>query len=240
MQLWKFIPVLGIALCISSSAWATTVTIGGPSDANMATDVKDNTVFQSNVNNSDGGGPGMFAGTNGTGAPSRGLIEFNIAGNIPAGSTINSVQLELFLGMAAGSGGGGGGGTFNIGLHAVSRAWGEGTAGSGHTAIAGTGAGFAAGPGDATWNASAFPSTLWTNPGGDFTATASGTAAVGTTLNVASTWGSTVALVSDVQGWLNSPSTNFGWELINTDETDTQTAPPFGPRKQSRPACDRN
>jgi PEP-CTERM motif len=42
---------------------------------------------------------------------------------------------------------------------------------------------------------------------------------VGQTLNSPSVWASTAALVSDVQGWLNSPTTNFGWELINADET---------------------
>ena len=184
------------ALFWAASVSATTVTIGGAADPNIATDVKDNSIFQNAVNNSDGGGPGMFAGTQGTGSPRRGLIEFNVAANVPAGATINSVQLELFLGMVAGSGGGGGGGggSYTIGLYKLAKNWGEGTAGSGNTGIGGTGNGFAAGTGDATWNAAAYPSTLWTHPGGDFSATASATTSVGTTLNVASIWGSTAAL----------------------------------------------
>ena len=146
MQLWKLTAILGI-LCLSNSAKAVQVTIGGGSDTNIGTDVKDNTIFQNNVNNSDGGGPGMFSGTNGMTSPRRGLIEFNVAAKVPAGATIMSVQLVLFLGQVAGSGGGGGGGGgTSIGLHDVSEAWGEGTAGSGNTGIGGTGQGFAAGP----------------------------------------------------------------------------------------------
>ncbi|HVU86195.1 MAG TPA: DNRLRE domain-containing protein [Pirellulales bacterium] len=228
MQLWKLtVAVLGI-FCLSTSAQAVQTIIGGGSDSNIATDVKDNTIFQNNVNNSDGGGPGMFSGTNGASSPRRGLIEFNVAGNIPAGSTITSVQLVLFLGQVAGSGGGGGGGGgTSIGLHDVLKAWGEGTAGSGNTSIGGTGQGFAAGTGDATWNASAFPSTLWTNPGGDFAAASSATIAIGTTLNAANTWGSTAAMVADVQSWLDNPSGNFGWELVNTNETSPTTFSAF-------------
>jgi hypothetical protein len=227
MQLLKITLACG-ALFLASPAWGTTITIGGGSDANIATDVKSNTIFQNNVNNSNGDGPGIFSGTNGTSSPRRGLIEFNVAGNIPSGATINSVQLVLYLGQVAGSGGGGGGGGgTSIGLHTVSEAWGQGTAGSGHTSIGGTGQGFPAGTGDATWNASAYPSTLWTHPGGDFTATSSATVAIGTTLNAANTWGSTAQMVSDVQGWLNNPAKNFGWELVNTDEVDATTFSAF-------------
>ncbi len=30
-------------------------------------------------------------------------------------------------------------------------------------------------------------------------------------------------MVADVQGWLNRPSTNFGWALVNADEVDART-----------------
>ena len=90
----------------------------------------------------------MFAGTDGVGSPRRGLIEFDIAGNVPAGSTINAVQLTLFLGQVAGSD------TTprTIELHRLTADWGEGTTGSGSTMIGGTGQGFQANAGDATWN----------------------------------------------------------------------------------------
>src|SRR5262249_6055281 len=55
---------------------------------------KDNTIFSESVSQSDGAGPNFFAGTtsiNTNGAIRRGLIAFDVAGNVPAGATINSV-----------------------------------------------------------------------------------------------------------------------------------------------------
>jgi hypothetical protein len=63
-----------------------------------------------------------------------------------------------------------------------------------------------------------FPGTLWATPGGDHAATASATATVNSVINDPTSW-SSAGLVSDVQAWLNTPSSNFGWELINLDET---------------------
>ena len=184
---------------ISASGRATTVTIGGASDINIARDVNDATIFENDPDNSNGAGPGMFSGTDGSGLPLRGLLRFDVADNVPAGATIFNVQLELFLGKVAGSGGGGGPGSgvafSNIELHKLSTGWGEGTTGSGDTQIGTTGQGFPANPGDATWNAAFYPSTAWTNPGGDFAPTASAVATVGTTMNAASTWGTTPARI---------------------------------------------
>ena len=83
---------------------------------------------------------------------------------------------NCLYGMVAGAGGGGGpggehGDLEHTELHRLSTAWGEGTTGIGDAQIGGTGQGFAAGPGDATWNASSYPNTLWTKPGGDFSPT---------------------------------------------------------------------
>jgi hypothetical protein len=54
--------------------------------------------------------------------------------------------------------------------------------------------------------------------GCDHAATASATTIVSSVINAPYMWLSTPGLVSDVQMWLNTPSTNFGWELINLDE----------------------
>jgi hypothetical protein len=176
---------------------------------------KDASIFQNNPNFSNGSGPGVFAGTNGMGSPRRGLIEFDISGNVPAGATITNVQLTLFLGQVAGNDST----PRTIGLYKLAADWGEGTTGAGQM-IGGTGQGFPADPGDATWNARFFPppGTLWTTPGGDHAATASATTIVSSVINAPYMWLSTPGLVSDVQMWLNTPSTNFGWELINLDE----------------------
>src|SRR5215831_9366897 len=111
----------------------------------------------------------------------------------------------------------GGSGAETIGLFELEIDWGEGTTGSG-AMIGGTGQGFPTNPGDATWNARFFPGTLWKTPGSDHDATASATLSVTSVIDAPYTWLSTPALVSDVQGWLNAPSSNFGWEVINLDE----------------------
>jgi hypothetical protein len=216
---------LTIVAASTTSGWCATATIGGPNDANIATDVYNATIFDHAPDNSLGAGPAMFSGTDGTGLPLRGLLKFDIADNIPAGSTVFGVQLQLYLGWVPGLGMGGTSGpaTANIELHALSANWGDGSTGAGITQIGGTGQGFPANPGDATWNANFYGTSLWTNPGGDFAPSASAVTTVGNTIGALSTWGSTGAIVNDVQSWLDNPSTNFGWELINTDETDTRT-----------------
>ncbi|HEY2828133.1 MAG TPA: DNRLRE domain-containing protein, partial [Pirellulales bacterium] len=94
---------------------------------------KDNTIFQNNVDNSSGGANGLYAGTNGSSSPRRGLIAFDVAGNVPGGATITGVQLTLYQAQVAGSGGGGsgGGGPVTIELHKLLADWGEGTVQSG-------------------------------------------------------------------------------------------------------------
>ena len=216
--------------------WAASMATGAVARADVATigTSKDNTIFQSNVNNSLGAGQAIFAGTNGQSSPRRGLIDFDIANSIPAGSTINSVQLTLFLNQV------GSAATSNptIRLCRLANDWGEGTAGNSTNGVSGIGQGFAAGDGDATWNArhfSATTPTLWNTAGGDFAATDSAALAiVGTTLNTPYTWGSTPALVADVQSWLNNPASNFGWMLKSDDELSASSVRGFWTREAVR------
>ena len=207
----KYGAVAAIVLTLSAPAAATTITIG---------DVRDATIVQNGPNNSNGAGPGLFVGTNGANFIRRGLIEFDIAGNVPAGATIDAVQLTLVLGSVARSSGGGAGDPTprTIGLHHLFADWGEGTTGLGST-IAGSGEGFPANAGDATWNARFFPGTLWAAAGGDFAASPSASAVVADVINAPYVWLTTASLVADVQGWLNEPASNFGWALINAQET---------------------
>lgn len=211
---------LFLAWC-SASADAAVLAFGAARDA---------TIFQNNVSNSNGAGPGLFAGTNGTSSPRRGLIAFDLT-SIPAGSIITDVQFTLTLGQIAGSGGSGAATSTvdrTFGLFKLTKNWGEGTTGSTATGIGGTGQGFAAGDGDATWNAAAYSAstpTLWSNPGGDFAGTASATltAPLGAIAGNTYTWLSTPALVADAQDWLEHPATNFGWAIVNAAETGSQT-----------------
>lgn len=196
-----------VAMFCSLAAHAAVVRIGA---------VRDTTIYQNNVNNSAGGSPGLLAGTNGSGSPRRALLGFDL-GTIPGGAIISDVELTLTLGQV------GGATSATIGLFKLTEDWGEGTAGSTALTISGTGAGFAANSGDATWNSafhSAITPTLWSTPGGAHTSTASGSLFLGTnTLGTAFTWPSTPQLIADVQSWLEEPSGNFGWALINANES---------------------
>jgi hypothetical protein len=215
LRAMAFTVVFGLA----PVAWGATVTIEPSKDAS---------IFANNVNNASGAGNGLFVGTNAQSSPRRSLVAFDVAGSVPAGATIQSVQLKLTLGSVAGGGGGAGGGpaTATISLHQLLANWGEGVAQLSSPATdsqGGQGQGTAAGIGDVTWSSNFNGSSLWSTPGGTFKPAASASAAVGTTLNAQTAWTSTAALVSDVQSWLNNPSTNFGWLLQNADEAGAST-----------------
>ncbi|BCA57086.1 hypothetical protein W02_42260 [Nitrospira sp. KM1] len=198
-----------------------------------------NTDGQDLFNRSNGAGPGIFSGGNGALAAHRALIEFDVAGQIPQGALITGVALTMHIGIVAGSGGAPGLGDQTsriMDLHRLTADWGEGITGATSTTVGGTGQGFPANPGDATWNASHFGSTLWNTPGGDFDSTVSGSLAVGSVFFSPQTWQSTPGMVTDVQNWLNDPSSNFGWILINHDEKARQTHRAFYSKEWTDPA----
>ncbi len=220
----RFRNILLPALACAATARADVVTLGA---------ARDNAIVNgANQSNSNGGGPAFFAGTDGNNAVHRALLAFDFS-SIPAGSTITNVQLTLTLGQVAS----GGPASATISLYSLTQNWGEGTAGSTAAGITGTGQGFTPGTGDATWNASSYSATtpaLWTTAGGDHAAAASATLLLGTNvLNTSFTWLSTAQLVADVQGWLNSPATNFGWELINANEVTARSIYGFYSREWS-------
>jgi hypothetical protein len=175
------------------------------------------------TNNASLADPGIFVGTDGQDNPKRGLIEFNIAQSIPAGATITDVTLQLTVGQVAGSGGGSGGGSGaaeTISLFNESQAWGQPTNVAGAKTFGGTGHGGAPAMGDATWNYAFYNATPWTAAGGDWSSSLTDIADASVTGTLTSFTWSSAAMVADVQNWLNTPSTNFGWLLKNADETD--------------------
>ncbi|MBI1950151.1 MAG: multicopper oxidase domain-containing protein [Acidobacteria bacterium] len=197
---------------------------------------KDNTLYEPIAQDgfqdrSDGAGPTMFAGKvkdadadPGPGtrpAVRRAVLAFNIAANIPASATINSVQLTLYVDKVKLTTG------FNVSLHRLLSDWGEGTSNTGNSQ---QGRGEPPTPGDATWHHTFYPDQFWSIPGGDYSLTASATRTVGNTGFY--TWGSTSGLVADVQFWLNNPSQTFGWIVVGT-ETTTETTKRFGTRENT-------
>lgn len=192
---------------------------------------KDTTIYESTMNNLCGGGAaGIYAGATGTGAKRRGLLSFDIAGSVPAGSTITGVQLRLYLGSTSNSN------SATVGLHKLAKDWGEGTAGNSSPSASGGGMGFTSSAGDATWAEAKAGSVSWSNLGatGDFAPVASASTAVTGPVDTPYFWLSTTQLVADVQSWLNVPATNFGWALVNTNEGSNGTAKAFYSRSATQ------
>lgn len=167
----------------------------------------------------NGSGPVMIVGRAGAASTApvrRAVVRFDVAGAIPAGSTIRSARLELNFTS-------GNTGARNIELHRLADSWGEGASNTT------SGQGDAAQAGDATWLHRFFPNTTWSTPGGDFDAAVSAVLAVDA-LGVY-TWPTTSATENDVQTWLDTPNANHGWLLKLDLETTAQTAKVFGTRE---------
>ena len=191
-----------VSLSFAATAEAAIVTL---------TPLKDNTLYESSEGNlSNGQGGSIFVGKTGFNDGfnlRRGLIAFNIASVIPAGSTVSNVTLTMFLAQSSPDPN-----SVSVSLHVASKDWGEG-------ASSGGGAGGLAATGDATWVHNFFATSTWTNLGGDFR----GASSAATTVNNAGLdylW-SAGTLVADVQAWVDNPASNFGWFLIGNESRDT-------------------
>ncbi|MEO8112180.1 MAG: DNRLRE domain-containing protein, partial [Ginsengibacter sp.] len=208
---YRFVILLLFNCSLLSVAQPVTVSI--PASA-------DNTIYENPSGNSNALGQNIFSGNNGGGSPRRGLIKFDVGSVIPAGVTVTDVSLTLNCNVSR---------TIpdNIFLHKLLSAWGEGTSDAGGGS--GDGVGVAATNNDATWLNSFFSSVFWTNPGGDFNATSSASVSVSATGFY--TWQST-QMVSDVQSWLDIPTSNNGWILI-CNESAVATARKFGSRQNT-------
>ena len=172
---------------------------------------KDSTLFeQSEGSLANGAGQHIFVGKTNRGAVRRGVIAFDVSGNIPQGSTINRVSLTMNVSRTVAA-------TQDIQLHRLLADWGEGPS----DATVNEGSGIAAEAGDVTWVHTRFDSANWQSPGGDFSADPSAVQQVGGLGQY--TWGSTDQVVADVQSWLDNPSSNFGWLLLGNESANRTT-----------------
>jgi len=183
----------------------------GFADAAIATfeltPVADTTIFEEASDRANGAGAFAFVGNTAGGVARRALMRFDLSGILP-GSTVVSAELFIYVNRAA------------LGLqdsttavHRLEAEWGTGASDSGDS-----GAGALAGSGDATWSHRFWDSTqTWSASGGDFDATPS--AVTDLTSSGASIW-SGAGLGTDVQTWIDDPTTNFGWILLSNEDLD--------------------
>jgi len=186
--------------------------------------IKDNTLYEYNPAEGDLSnalGNHFFTGTTGTGESRRGVLAFDIAGNIPPGSTIIAASLSMNMSRTVD------GNARITELHKLLADWGEGTS----HAPGEEGSGAPATPNDATWRHRFYNTVFWTTQGGDFSATVSASQSVGPVGPY--TW-SSAQMVADVQSWLNNPASNFGW-LVLGDESTSPTAKRFDTRESASP-----
>lgn len=199
--------------CLGCAAFAATVEIPAS---------KDTTLYSENTNFSNGAGEHLFAGRPGIGTFRRALIAFDIAGAVPAGSTITSASLDLYCSKRAP-----GSPAQNVSLNRLLQSWGESTS----DAEAEEGMGTFAANGDATWT-TRFVGQLspWSTAGGSFSGLPSATTSVDSP-GLFYTWSSST-MRGDVQAWLDNPAANFGWALIG-GEGSAMTARRFSSRQNS-------
>ena len=200
----------------------------GPSLANATTininPIKDNTLYEFvtvDGDRSNGVGTRLFTGETDEAEIRRGVLAFDIAGSIPAGSTITSVSLSMNMSRGFDDT------ARSVELHKLLADWGEGTS----DASGQEGQGITATTNDATWRHRFFNTLFWTTQGGDFSSTVSASQSVGAIGQYV--W-SSAQMVADVQSWLDNPSTNFGW-LVKGDESTSPTAKRFDTRESTSP-----
>jgi len=210
-QTWRLI----VGVFATASAFSPTTR----ADQAIIISNRDNTLYESPTGHlSNGAGVSMFVGRTNIGLNRRAVLNFDVAGAIPAGATITSASLTLQLTQTTVP-------TQNIDMHRLIVDWGEGTS----VAPGAGGQGAPSTPGDATWIHTFYNGSFWNNSGGDFLPIIT---ASQTTGDVGSyTWTST-QLIADVQDMLNSPGANFGWILIG-DETFGGAADRFATREDA-------
>jgi hypothetical protein len=179
---------------------------------------RDNTLFSDPAGAlSSGAGPHLFCGNNSGTNTRRAVIAFDVASQVPPGSTIDSVMLQLHVSSAPNEI------SQRITVHRLLMKWGEGTS------VSGGGAGAPSTADDATWLHTFYASQFWSSAGGEFDEVESAEAVVGT--SGYQVW-SSAAMIADAQHWLDTPEDDFGW-LVKGDEASASTVRRFDSRENS-------
>jgi hypothetical protein len=219
VRLIRKFPILLLASLAAGGAFGDSVMLMSSGDTDIS---------ESPPDNNNGGSTSFTSGANGRLERSRGLIRFDLAGQIPDNASIQAVSLTLVCtqvpGMAPADS------LFD--LHRLLVDWGEGSGFNpdndfGRPALAG----------EATWNHRFYPATSWSIAGaaapGDFSSAVSSSVLV---QNVgAYIFPTSAAMVSDVKAWLANPAANFGWIVMSESENVIRTHRNFGSRENTTP-----
>ena len=218
----QLVVLVGITFLLAVACGGSGTSTPSPESVELAP-IRDNTLYESDTGSlSNGAGTNFFVGKNNSGVLRRGVIMFDVAGNIPPGVEITGASLTLNMSRTAAA-------QQTIELQKLLVDWGEGASNTSGTG----GGGATSSTGDATWVHSFFPDTNWATPGGDFLNTTSADISVDDTGKY--TWGSTDQMTADVQDWLDAPSNNYGWILVG-NETEVQTTKRFDSRENETEA----
>lgn len=216
-------PKVLLSLAVCAICWS--VVPEAAADVAVLTPVADATLYQDDAGAvANGAGQHLFVGRNAAGNRRRAVLAFDVAGQIPAGSTIIAASLTLNVSNVPPPVN-----PVGVEVHRVSAAWGEGAS----NAPGQEGIGAPAEAGDATWLHRFFPGDLWGMEGGDFDPVERASEVVADFGPV--TWGSTPEMAADVQEWLDGPATNHGWILVG-DGFTFQTAKRLDSRDHPDPA----
>lgn len=184
----------------------------------------DTTLLEIDPNNNLGGTDFFNAGTTSDGYRNRALLFFDLGALLPPGSLVTGVELSLDVVRQPQSG-------HQNSVFSLRRSllsWYEGVQVPEDPQSPGRGA--LASPGESTWDERAAGSSLWPQPGGSYSPTASSSAFV-SSVGEPVLFVSTSSLVADLQFWIDHPESNFGWTLVSESEGVGKTARSFASRE---------
>ncbi len=146
----------------------------------------------------------------------RGLIKFNISSAIPAGSTINGALLTMTVDDTQSTI------SQSVGLYPMTKPWADNSTSTVGSSAGHEGGGFVANNGDATWadqvyntNTSlAVPWSMLPIGGSNLPFSSTPDSSTNVTTAASYQWSD---LATEVQNWLDHPSTNFGWIVIGAE-----------------------
>jgi MYXO-CTERM domain-containing protein len=174
--------------------------------------------------NNNGQSASIYTGRNGQGGSMRALVRFDLPAGIQGRATVSGVALTMTT-RGLGNSGTNAPTPATESLQSLTTTWTEGN-GVGDASTMFTVGDLCDATG-ATWNQpDCTGGTSWA--GGAVAATISGQASVPAAVETAVVWSSATAgnegMVSDVQGWLDDPTTNRGWRIISSTDGDSGSA----------------